>query len=94
VRGRRVFRVASVVLGALLLVVALALCLLPGPLAACGSLLAPMFPVRIAVRCPASQNTYFLGAVVAGIAGLAVLTAGMVLGPSHRSRSRQTGRHG
>ena len=77
-------RIALLVVGAALLVATLVLCLLPGPLASCGSLLAPMFPVRIAARCPASQSTYVLGAVVVGAVGLAALVAGVIVRPPHR----------
>ena len=79
-------RIALLVVGAALLATALVLCLLPGPLAPCGSLLAPMFPVRIAARCAASQNTYILGAVVVGAVGLAALVAGVIVRPPHRRR--------
>jgi len=77
-------RIALLVLGAALLVATLTLCLVPGPLAPCGSLLAPMFPAGIAARCPASQSTYLLAAVVVGAAGLAALVAGVIVGPPHR----------
>jgi hypothetical protein len=77
-------RIALLVLGAALLVATLVLCLLPGPLETCGSLLAPMFPARIAARCPASQSSYVLAALVTGAAGLAALVAGVILRPPRR----------
>ena len=77
-------RIALLLLGATLLVVTLVLCLLPGPLEACGSLLAPMFPARIAARCPASQNSYVPAAIVTGVVGLAALVAGVIVRPPHR----------
>jgi hypothetical protein len=79
-------RIALLVAGVGLLVATLALCLLPGPIADCGSMLAPMFPLHLAARCPASQDTYLLGALVAGGIGFGALVAGMILRPPHRRR--------
>ncbi|HEY0373728.1 MAG TPA: hypothetical protein VGC94_02975 [Amnibacterium sp.] len=79
-------RTALLVVGVGLLAATLVLCLLPGPIAACGSLLAPMFPLRTAARCPSSQSAYVLPALVAGLSGLAALVAGMIVRPPHRRR--------
>lgn len=81
-----VLRIALLVVGGGLLAVTLALCLLPGPIAACGSLLAPMFPLRSAARCPSSQSAYVVPALVAGLSGVAALAAGMIVRPPHRRR--------
>ncbi|HEV7623372.1 MAG TPA: hypothetical protein VGO26_04500 [Amnibacterium sp.] len=70
-------------LGVGLLAVTLALCLLPGPIAACGSLLAPMFPLRTMFRCPSSQSAHVLPALVTGVAAL---VAGMIVLPHRRRR--------
>ena len=77
-------RIALLVLGAALLAATLVLCLMPGPLETCGSLLAPMFPQRIAARCSTSQDTYVLAALVVGATGLAALVAGVIVRPPHR----------
>jgi hypothetical protein len=82
-----VLRIVLLVVGGGLMAGSLALCLLPGPLEACGSLLAPMFPLRLAARCPASQSTYALAALLTGLAGLAALVAGVIVRPPHRHRS-------
>lgn len=78
--------IALLALGVVLLAVALVLCLLPGPIDDCGSLLAPMFPVHVATRCPASQDAHLVEAVVAGLSGLGALSAGVILRPQKRRR--------
>jgi hypothetical protein len=83
-------RIAAIALGSVLLAVTVTLCLLPGPIADCGSLLAPMFPLRTAARCPASQDSHLVPALVTGLVGVAALVTGMILRPPRRrSRSRE-----
>ena len=59
---------------------------MPGPIAECGSLLAPMFPLRTAARCPASQDAHLVEAVAVALTGLVALSAGAILRPQQRRR--------
>jgi hypothetical protein len=88
-----VLRIALLVAGGCLLAATLALCLAPGPLGACGSLLAPMFPLRVAARCPASQSTYVMAAAVTALVGLGALVAGTIVRPPRRRRRHHHHHH-
>jgi ABC-type Na+ efflux pump permease subunit len=77
------------VLGVAVLVAALVLALLPGAIASCGSLLAPMFPPSQGVACAASQGTWLPMILGAAVVGLLLLAAGAAMARSRRSRTRR-----
>lgn len=76
-------------LGVGVLVTALVLALLPGAVAACGSLLAPMFPPSEGVACVASQSTWLPMILGAALVALLLLAAGAAASRSRRSRTRR-----
>lgn len=76
-------------LGAVTLSAALVLALLPGSPSECGSLLAPMYPPSLGVRCAAAQGAWFPAVVAAVVVGLLLLGAGAALAPSRRTRRRR-----
>jgi hypothetical protein len=71
------------------LVAAVVLALVPGAPAACGSLLAPMYPPSLGVSCAAAQVGWFPAVAAAALVGLLLLGAGAVVIPSRRTRRRQ-----
>lgn len=76
-------------LGVAALAVALVLALLPGTPAACGSVLAPMYPPEAGVVCAGAQIGWLPAVVVAVVCGVLLLGAGAALAPSRRSPRRR-----
>jgi hypothetical protein len=74
------------VLGVVMLVAALVLALAPGANAACGSLLAPMYPRAAGVSCAATQGTWVPAVLAAAAAGVLLLGTGAVVVPGRRTR--------
>jgi len=71
------------------LAAALVLALLPGASAACGSLLAPMYPPSLGVSCAGTQGTWVPAMLATLLLGVLLLGAGAVLSPSRRTRRRR-----
>ena len=77
------------VLGVAVLAAALVLALLPGSPAACGSLLAPMYPSSVGVECAGAQVAWLPEVLIAGLVGLLLLGVGAAVVPSRRTRRRR-----
>lgn len=77
------------VLGVAALVAALVLALVPGSPAACGSLLAPMYPPSVGVACAAAQGAWLPAVLAAALVGLLLLGAGAAVIPMRRTRRRR-----
>lgn len=73
-------------LGVVLLAGAVVLALLPGAPDVCGSLLAPLYPPELGVRCASAQVAWLPGVAATAIVGLLLLGAGAAITPSRRRR--------